>query len=293
MRITLKQLKVFAAIAQHENMTVAAEQVALTQSAMSMALKEFESQLNKSLFDRHGKKMALNHTGRSLLPKVLQILHLAREIEYQAGIETLAGQIRIGASSTIGNYLAPKLIAEFLTDNPQIDIDLKVANTRQVIEDVLQFRLDIGLIEGLCDHPQIDRRVWLEDELVIVSGKTHAIVQQSHIRINDLDEENWILREQGSGTREIFTHAIQEHFQPKSVLEIGTSEAIKAAVKTGFGLSCLSKLTIETELAHGELIQVPLAELDLKRQFFIIKHRSQMSRDLVSAFEQKLQELKP
>ena len=107
-------------------MTVAAEQVALTQSAMSMALKEFESQLNKSLFDRHGKKMALNHTGRSLLPKVLQILHLAREIEYQAGIETLSGQLRIGASSTIGNYLAPKLIAEFLTNNPQIDIDLKV-----------------------------------------------------------------------------------------------------------------------------------------------------------------------
>ena len=186
MRITLKQLRVFAAVAQSENMTQAAEQISLTQSAMSMALKEFESLLDTPLFHRHGKRIKLNNMGQSLLPRALQILQLAEEFEHLASSDALAGQLRIGASSTIGNYLAPAIIAQFLQENPDIDIDLKVGNTQQIIDDVQHLRLDVGLIEGLCDVPQIERIAWRHDELKIFAASNHPLAQKpmSALRIS-------------------------------------------------------------------------------------------------------------
>ncbi len=291
MRITLKQLRVFVAVARCENMTQAANEIGLTQSAMSMALKELESQLDSALFHRHGKRIKLNHTGNSLLPKALQILQLAQEIEYQAGLEELAGQLRVGASTTIGNYLVPGIIAGFLKKNANTDIDLKVANTQQVIEDVLHYRLDIGLIEGLCDAPQIERIAWCDDELVIFAGKSHPLACSSTISSDQLGDCQWILREPGSGTREIFTNACHDRFQPSSrILELGNSEAIKQAVKTGFGISCLSRLAIASEVSHDELVILPVKNMDLTRQFFIIKNKMHISSKLVTAFQTELQE---
>ncbi|CAA0079794.1 HTH-type transcriptional regulator CysL [BD1-7 clade bacterium] len=298
MRITLKQLRVFAAVAQSENMTQAADSIALTQSAMSMALKEFESQLNTPLFHRHGKRIKLNPVGHNLLPKVLQLLQLAEEIERMATSDALAGQLRIGASSTIGNYLAPSIIAQFLLDYPDIDIDLKVGNTQQIIADVSHLRLDMGLIEGLCDIPQIERTVWRHDELRIFAAANHPLAQKQanndEITAADLAACRWILRETGSGTREIFTNATHRYLNTSErLLELGNSEAIKQAVKTGFGISCLSELAIASELRHGELVALDvsgLKDLDLHRQLFIIKNRSQVMSRLEQTFEHKLLE---
>ncbi len=294
MRITLKQIRVFAAVAQSENMTQAADSIALTQSAMSMALKEFESQLNTPLFHRHGKRIKLNPTGHSLLPKVLQLLQLAEEIERMATSDELAGQLRIGASSTIGNYLVPGIIAQFLLEFPEIDIDLKVGNTQQIIEDVSHLRLDIGLIEGLCDIPQIERQAWRHDELKIFAAANHPLAAKAVISANDLASCRWILREPGSGTREIFTNATHEYLNPtEKLLELGNSEAIKQAVKTGYGISCLSEMAIADDLRHGELVALnvdALAGLDLHRQLFIIKNKSQVMSRLEQAFEKKLWE---
>ncbi len=289
MRITLKQLRIFAAVARFENMTQAAEDIALTQSAMSMALKELESQLEAPLFHRYGKRIKLNPKGEVLLPKVLQLLQLAQEIEYDAGVEDLAGLLRVGASSTIGNYLVPAIIADFLKNNSHIDIDLKVGNTQQVIQDVLHHRLDIGLIEGLCDEPQIERTLWRQDELVIFSSINHPLAQKDVPSDEDLEEAQWILREHGSGTREIFSYALSEKFQPtKRILELGNTEAIKQAVKTDFGISCLSKLTIASEIKHHELTVLNTPGINLRRQFFIIKNKSKISSQLAAAFEQAL-----
>ncbi|MCY4043629.1 MAG: LysR family transcriptional regulator [Cellvibrionales bacterium] len=289
MRITLKQLRVFAAVARFENMTQAAEDIALTQSAMSMALKELESQLNAPLFHRYGKRIKLNHKGESLLPKVLQILQLAQEIEYQAGLDSVAGLLRVGASSTIGNYLVPAIIADFLKQQDAIDIDLKVGNTQQVIQDVLHHRLDIGLIEGLCDEPQIERIPWKEDELVVFASANHPLAKKSLLTVDDLKKVQWILREAGSGTREIFSHALGGKFQPEQrILELGNTEAIKQAVKTGFGISCLSKLAIASEVKYKELVVLPVEGINLKRQFFIIKHQVHTDNSLIEIFEEAL-----
>ena len=182
MRITLKQLSVFSAIAKHENISQAADEAALTQSAMSMALKELESQLNSPLFHRHGKRLKLNNTGLALQPRVQQLLQLAQEIERLALQDELSGVLRIGASSTIGNYLVPAIIAEFLEANPDVDIDLKVANTKQIVDDMKHLRIDIGLIEGLSDAPQLDKQIWRHDQLKIFAAYTHPFSKQPQLR---------------------------------------------------------------------------------------------------------------
>ena len=291
MRITLKQLAIFAAIAKHENISQAAEEVALTQSAMSMALKELESQLSTPLFRRHGKRLKLNTAGSELQPKVQQLLSLAREIELLATGDKLAGSLRIGASSTIGNYLAPSIIADFLTRYPDVNVDLKVGNTEQIIDDVLHLRVDIGLIEGLCDAPRLQRIAWRRDDLKIFCSPGHPLADRPHIRYQDLAEAAWILREQGSGTRAIFSNATYDKFQPGGqLLELGNSEAIKQAVKTGFGISCLSELALQAELQYGEFVELNVPALDLQRQLFIIRHTSQFNSRLEQAFEKTLLE---
>jgi DNA-binding transcriptional LysR family regulator len=289
MKVTLKQLHIFSAIARHENISMAADEVALTQSAMSMALKELESQLNAPLFHRQGKRLKLNNLGAALQPKVIQLLKLAEEIEQLATQDKLVGHLRIGASSTIGNYLAPSIIAEFLEQNPQVQIDLKVGNTEQIVDDMAHMRIDIGLIEGLCDSPKLEILPWRRDDLKIFCGKKHALKKRQKVSFDDLSSAHWILREQGSGTRAIFTSATHQHFQPgNQLLELGNSEAIKQAVKTGFGISCLSELAIASELLHQELYEIPVPELDLQRQLFIIKHKSQIDSQMQLVFEEKL-----
>ncbi|NRB37732.1 MAG: LysR family transcriptional regulator [Pseudomonadales bacterium] len=289
MRITLKQLSVFAAIAKHENISQAADEAALTQSAMSMSLKELESQLGSPLFHRHGKRLKLNNTGLALQPRVQQLLQLAEEIERLALQDELSGVLRIGASSTIGNYLVPAIIAEFLEANPDVHIDLKVANTQQIVDDMKHLRIDIGLIEGLTDAPQLDKKIWRHDELKIFAASNHALSTQKQITFAQLAQTPWILREQGSGTRDIFTHATHDKFEPQAqLLELGNSEAIKQAVKTGFGISCLSVLAINAELKHQELKVLDVRGLDLSRKLYIIKHKAQISSRIELAFEEKL-----
>lgn len=291
MRITLKQLAIFAAIARHENISQAADEVALTQSAMSMALKELESQLGTALFHRQGKRLKLNAAGIELQPKAQQLLALARDIEQLGKRDQLGGSLRIGASSTIGNYLAPSIIAGFLTRYPDVTIDLKVGNTEQIIDDTLHLRVDIGLIEGLCDTPQLQRIAWRRDDLKIFCSPGHPLARRQRIRYPDLAGAAWILREQGSGTRAIFSNATADKFQPQGqLLELGNSEAIKQAVKTGFGISCLSELAIKAELHYGEFVELAVPALDLQRQLFIIRHKSQCNSRLEQAFEQTLLE---
>ena len=289
MRITLKQLSVFAAIAKHENISQAADEVALTQSAMSMSLKELESQLSSPLFHRHGKRLKLNNTGLALQPRVQQLLQLAKEIERLALQDELSGVLRIGASSTIGNYLVPAIIADFLNANPDVHIDLKVANTQQIVDDMKHLRIDIGLIEGLTDAPQLDKKIWRHDQLKIFAAFDHPLSLQDSVSFDQLAKTPWILREQGSGTRDIFTHATHDKFEPQAqLLELGNSEAIKQAVKTGFGISCLSELAINAELKYKELKTLQIEGLDLSRKLFIIKHKSQISSRIEQAFEEKL-----
>ena len=289
MRISLKQLLAFDAIARHENVSRAADEIALTQSATSMALGELERQLGAELFHRQGKRLQLNDYGRWLQPRTYQLLQQVREIEQSATSKQLQGVLKIGASSTIGNYLIPGPIAIYVENNPEVHIDLSIGNTEQIVDDMLNLKIDLGLIEGHCHSEKLIATAWQTDHLKIFCSPQHPLASRQTLSFRDLEAFSWILREPGSGTREVFALAIHDKLAPLNVsLELGNSEAIKQAVKNGKALGCLSEMAIAAEIKHGELVALPVSGLNLKRQLYLLKRKSPFESALLSDFKQAI-----
>lgn len=276
MRITLRQLDVFSAVAREGSVTKAANWLNLTQSATSMALADFEAQLNAKVFDRLGRRLQLNELGHRLLPLAQETVARAQEIEdIASGDRPGQGRLRIGASLTIGNYLIPQCIGRYLATYPDTEVALDVGNTRHVIESVRQLSCDVGFIEGFCHEPDIEVLPWLEDELVIFASAKHPLASKSSLTATDLNEALWILRESGSGTREVFDNAVAGKLATLNVrLELSHSEAIRSAVEAGIGIACASRLTLKEGLSSGSLVVLPTPFLNLKRSLFMLRHRN-------------------
>jgi len=276
MRITLKQIDVFTAVAREGSVTKAALWLHLTQSAASMALADLEAQLGAKVFDRIGRRLQLNELGRRLLPLAQETVARAQEMEdIAAGDLPGHGRLRIGASLSIGNYLMPQLIGDYLKAYPRAEVSLDVGNTRHVIESVRQFSCDIGFIEGFCHDPDIEVLPWLEDELVIFASAQHPLARHQNVTASDLAASDWILRESGSGTREVFDNAVAgklTHLKVK--LELAHTEAIRRAVDAKIGIACASRITLSEGLSTGSLVILNTPFLDLRRSFFILKHRN-------------------
>lgn len=245
--------------------------LALSQSAVSAALTDLEGQLGVQLFDRVGKRLVVNEHGRLLYPRALALLEQAVEIEQLFREDN--GAIRIYASSTIGNYILPAVIARYRHDYPQLPIELSVGNSQDVMQAVLDFRVDIGFIEGPCHSTEIISEPWLEDELVVFAAPTSPLAR-GPVTLEQLAAASWILRERGSGTRDIVDYLLLSHL-PKfeMAMELGNSEAIKHAVRHGLGISCLSRRVIEDQLQAGTLSEVAVPLPRLMRTLWRIHHR--------------------
>ena len=282
MRVTLRQLHIFTAVADTGSTTAGGLQVALSQSATSGALNELEALLGAKLFDRVGKRLVLNDTGRALLPQARALLDGAQSIENQFGIGDrsepgIATRLRIGASTTIGNYLLPALMASHLRASPATGIDVTIGNTGDIAAAVARLEVDVGLIEGPCHEPELRARPWLEDEMVIVCAPSHALVRDvlsARIGLKALRQQRWLLREPGSGTREAVEHALLSHLhQGAHPMQLGSTEAIKQAATVGLGLTCLSLCAVQDLLTLERLVRVNTTLPRLTRRFYLIQHR--------------------
>jgi DNA-binding transcriptional LysR family regulator len=294
MRITLRQLSIFAAVADAGSTSAAAHRVALSQSATSAALNELESVLDAPLFDRIGTRLVLNDTGRGLLPQARAVLDGAAGIEREFGLGTTAGDagapslLRVGASTTIGNYLLPTLVADWRRARPQAHVDVEIANTGAIAVAVARMEVDVGLIEGPCHEPDVVAQAWRDEELVIVCAPSHPLLRGDPARRLDvaaLRRAEWLLREPGSGTREAVEQALRPHLhQLHEGLHFGGTEAIKQATAEGLGLTCLSLFAVQDLIALGRLVRVRTTLPRLARRFWLVHHRrKQFSRSL-SAF---------
>jgi len=273
-RYTLRQLEIFLATAHFENLSRAADSLAMSQSAASGALKELESQFNVRLFDRAGKRLQLNDFGRALQPRAEELLERARELESAFGHHHDVGPIRVGATLSIGNYLAVPLIERYMANYPQSRVSLEVANTVTIANKVAHFELDVGLIEGEINHPELDISAWQEDELVVFCAPKHPYASLPKLTDKLLREAQWILREPGSGTRQTFDRAMHDLLPNlKIALELQHTEAIKRAVEQGMGLGCLSKVTLIDAFARKSLLPLFMPQRNLKRRFYIIIHK--------------------
>lgn len=271
MHITLRQLEVFAEVLKSGSTTQASQRLSLSQSAVSAALTDLEGQLGVQLFDRVGKRLVVNEHGRLLYPRALATLEQASEIEQLFREDN--GAIRVFASSTIGNYILPEVIARYRRDFPALPLELSVGNSQDVINAVSDFRVDIGLIEGPCHAAEIIAEPWLEDELVVFAAPGSPLLA-GEVTLARLAEAPWILREHGSGTRELVDYLLLSHLPEFHLgMELGNSEAIKHAVRHGLGISCLSRRVIAEQLDSGTLVELQIPLPRLTRMLWCIHHR--------------------
>lgn len=292
MHFTLRQLQVFVAIARQESVSRAAESLSLSQSATSTSLAELERQSACQLFDRAGKRLCLNPLGRQLLPQAVALLDQARAIEDLLQGRTGFGSLEVGATLTVGNYLATLLIGDFMRRHPECRVRLQVQNTAHIVQQIAQHELDLGLIEGDCQHSDIEMQPWVEDELVVFCAPSHPLAREGRASLEQLTREAWILRERGSGTRLTFDQAMRHTPHRLNVrLELEHTEAIKRAVESGLGIGCISRLALRDAFRRGSLVPVETPELDLTRHFFFIWHSMKYQTAAMREFVQQCQAL--
>ena len=284
-KLSLRQLQIFLAVAEHGSTAAAADSIALSQSATSASLNELESLLGLELFDRVGKRLHLNSNGRSLLPQARAVIDGARGIETWArDADMQLGALRIGASTTIGNYLLPALLSRFLDGAPAAartdwQASVSIENTRAICELVASFQIDVGLIEGPSHDPSLTVTPWIEDELIVVCAPGDPIRPHDggRVGLDALREAVWLLRESGSGTREVVSQALIPHLHRlRAGIEFGNAEAIKRATAQGLGIACLSRYVVADMVAAGELVILPTELPRLSRRFYIVTHRQKV-----------------
>jgi len=273
MRLTLRQLQVFLAIADHGTTGAAGQAVALSQSASSAALQELETQFGTRLFDRVGKRLVLNAHGRALREPARALLVNAADLERQLGAGGALGQaplrLRLAASTTIGNYLMPPRIAALLARAPQAEVELRIDNSAGVVAAVRRLDVDAGVIEGPCHERGLQVLPWQDDPLVLVA----AADAPSYWSLEALRQARWLLREPGSGTREAVEQVLWPHLHGVArTLQLGNTEAIKQAAIAGLGVACLSRHALQEPLALGRLqvLRTPLPPLC--RQLWLVRH---------------------
>nr|WP_237724450.1 LysR substrate-binding domain-containing protein [Vibrio fluvialis] len=263
----MKQLAVFEAVADCGSVSAAADKLSLTQSATSMSLAQLEKMLGRPLFERQGKQMALTHWGMWLRPKAKKLLQDAQQIEmgfYDQHL--LSGEIRLGASQTPAEHLVPDLISIIDSDFPEIRIELGVKSTQGVIEGILDYKYDLGIIEGRCDDNRIHQEVWCRDHLTVVASAHHPFAKRDFVSLAQLEQAKWVLREHGSGTRKTFDSSIHKLIADLDVWrEYEHVPVLRSLVANGSYLTCLPYLDVERYIQSGQLVALNVPELNMER----------------------------
>jgi DNA-binding transcriptional LysR family regulator len=267
------RLKVFRAVATHLNFRRAAEELYLSQPAVSLQIKALEEELGLQVFDRGGSHIALTPAGATLLRYVEKLDTLATEAE--GSLAAFRGEVRgrlsIGSSLTIAQYILPRLLGAFLHQNPHLEIAVATHNTEAVIEDVAERRSALGLIEGPPRRRDVTLEPVLEDELVVIVPPAHEWTEQGEIEVEQLSRVPLLLREHGSGTRLVAELALRKlGLRPRDLhvlLEFDMTEAIKSGVEAGLGIGIVSRWTIRKELELGTLRTVAVRGLRMRRNF--------------------------
>ena len=294
MHISLKQLNVFHAITQHKTLTAAAEQLCLSKAAISMALAELEKQLSHPLFDRVNNRLILNQEGQQLLPLADELLIRALQITHLfSDNPALYGKLRLGSSDTIGNHISPYLLSQFRQQHQHLSQSLFISNSATICQKLVDFELDIALIESQTHHPDLISIPFSHDEMCIISAIDHPLAKQKTLTITDLEHSDWVLREPGSGSREVFINTLAPKLnQWQLAFENNTTEALISSVSAGLGLGCLSTLAAQYAIKSGRVSQLTLP-ISMPRRFWFLIHKDKYQNPLLKSFIAFCQQWQP
>lgn len=269
-RLTLRHLEIFRAVCERGGASAAARALGIAQPSVSQAVRELEEHFHVALFDRISRRMDLTQDGARLLEHAREVLDDLDDLERSMG-EKDAGTLRVASSVTSGTRHLPRAVARLAAAMPLVEVSVRVEDSASVERDVLANRADVGLVEGLVHSADIASAPFARDELVVVAppGRTGAPATAA-----ELAAERLLLRERGSGVRELLEAALAERgLAVTPAWESASTEALKAAVQEGLGLSVLPLGLVERELADGRLRRVALADLELRRDLLLIRHR--------------------
>ncbi|KAB7708207.1 LysR family transcriptional regulator [Bacillus aerolatus] len=274
--MNLEYLRLFYAVANNKNFSQTAKELHISQSSVSLQIKHLEDMLQTKLFERTTKKVDLTPAGHILYNKAEKMLFLMSEIqnELQMLKGEVAGKLNIGASLTIGEHVLPFLIAEYKKDYPLVDVRLKMCNSEQIIEKLYKHELNLGFIESMLSYPNLKQVPFQEDELILIASSRSQIVTNSVLSKKDLTTFPFIIREKGSGTRQVIEDSLRKNEvdpnELKTVLELEHTESIKSAVEADLGISIISKSAVKKELQLGTLKEVKIEDVKLTRHFYMV-----------------------
>ena len=284
-----RRLQALRAVAKYGSFTKAAEALCMTQPAVTFQIRQLEDHFDTRLFDRANGRIALTPAGKVALAYAERILELYGELD--AKVKDLTGRevgpLTIGASMTIAEFLLPRIVGEFKAGHPGIVPQLVVANSEAIQTRVNERSIDLGFIEGDSHLPTLMTDVCCEDELQVVCAPSHPLARQETVAVNELTEHSCVIREMGSGTREVLEHYLQKAGlsldSMNVIMEANSPEAIKGLVATGVGFTIISRATVEKEVRIGDLVRIPLAP-PLIRHFSVVYPKERIQAKVVNEF---------
>lgn len=283
-------LHVFVVVVQRKNFTRAAEELHMTQPAVSQHIKALENIVGESLLDRNNKYVQVNRAGevvyqhaKEILGIYNQMLSLIQDLSNEA-----QGKLSIGASYTYGEYILPRILAKLKAMYPHIEPSVTIGNTEKIANLVSSYRIDVGIVEGHFKNSNLIQKEIGEDELVIVSSFNHPIGHKSLISTTDLEKETWIIRESGSGTRESTDLMFQQfNVFPRKILVFSSTQSIKEGVSEGLGISFLSKSAINKDLKNNDL-KIMKTEIPKFTRKFTVITKSPFETKVLKVFKELL-----
>ncbi|MEF3309896.1 selenium metabolism-associated LysR family transcriptional regulator [Paenibacillus sp. GYB004] len=276
MALNFHQLHIFYTVADKGSFSMAAQALHMTQPAVTMQVQSLEDYFGTKLFHRSTKKIELTEAGRTLLPFAKRSIDLIKDTDSAMSkfTQLLEGRLQLGASLTIGEYILPRLLGPFGKEYPSISVSLKVMNTTQILEEIFNHQLTFGLVEAPIQHPDVRTEIVLNDELKLIVPSDHPLADKDIVTMADVQKYPFILREQGSGTRQVMEQELHRvgvgSEQLKIVMELGSTGAIKSAVEAGLGITLLSQAAVRHEMALGIFKMKTIEGLTFTRHFYSI-----------------------
>lgn len=288
MHVTIRQLKVFDSVARHLSYTKAADDLHLTQPAVSMQIKQLERAVDLPLFEVLGKKVYLTHAGEAFHNHTQQILsqlkQAAEEMDALKGIDR--GRVRVAIASTV-NYFAARLIARFCQLHENVTINLEVTNRETLLQRLEANEPDMVLMGAPPEDMELDATPFMTNPLIAIAAPDHALLDARRITLQELAGQRLIMREPGSGTRNAIERVFRENgIEPVSRTEMTSNEAIKQVVEAGLGVAIVSLHTVELELSVGRLVQLPVESFPVLRKWYIAQRMNKRLSPAARAFKE-------
>lgn len=273
--LTLRHLQIFICVCDELSMTKTAEKLHMTQPSVSQAIHEIEDHYKVRLFERLGRNLFITDAGNNLLTYARHFVNLSTEIENAMQKFGKQYMIRIGASVTIGECVLIDLIKKLHIEYPEYQIKFEIHNTRVLEKMVLSDKLDIALVEGKIKSEYLIADAFLDDELVFIASPDLELMKKDKIEIADIEKMNFFVREEGSGTRNLFDQVMESKEIKCNIVGVyNNADTIKKAVLAGLGISVISRCAVRNEIKSGELSEFKMKNINFKRKFHIVYHKN-------------------